>query len=151
MNPPTSTRCLSALVSKLGLVFYFFPPLRYLLPGLCPLHANICVGHASRTETNQTNPNQTRRGFLTLGQRDTFPPTHPSEPLGRARTQHGEPVRIWAGGRFRGAPRCFRSIPAAAISSPPYLSFREAEAVCQLLSLRSHHIMVLLKGMFQSQ
>lgn len=54
------------------------------------------------------------------------------------------------GGFSQGDPSTF-AFPAARSLLPPYLSFREAEAVCQLFSLCSYYIMVLLKGMFQSQ
>lgn len=148
LHTHTHTRCLSALVSKLGVVFYFFLPLRYLFPGLCPLHANIRAGHANRAETNQTKSNQTRRGFITLGQRNASPPPSRSRSAGH---EHGEPIRVWTEGRSEVPHGAFPPSRPQPSPPPPYLSFREAEAVCQLLSLRSHHIMVLLKGMFQSQ
>lgn len=53
-------------------------------------------------------------------------------------------------GFSQGDPSTF-AFPVARCLLPPYLSFREAEAVCQLFSLCSYYIMVLLKGMFQSQ
>lgn len=34
---------------------------------------------------------------------------------------------------------------------PTHLSFREAEAVCQLLPLGAHHVVVFLEGVFQPQ
>ena len=54
------------------------------------------------------------------------------------------------GGFSQGDPSTF-AFPTARSLLPRYLSFREAEAVCQLFSLCSYYIMVLLKGMFQSQ
>lgn len=85
--------------------------------------------HRRREITHSTPPSRGWRPRST----QNFSPTSPGRP----------------GGFSQGDPSTF-VFPDAHLL-PPYLSFREAEAVCQLFSLCSYYIMVLLKGMFQSQ